>query len=86
MQMRNLQQMLLSASQRRQNGCSVRLGYFLHHSLKCVLWHPDGKAHKQMQNEPDSARAHGTPSSAQLWTRTWLTAVNLEVAFLPNQP
>lgn len=31
MQMRNLHQMLLSASQRRQNGCSVRLGYFLHH-------------------------------------------------------
>ena len=41
---------------------------------------------KQMQSEPDSASAHGTPSSAQLRTRTWLTAVNLEVAFMPNQP
>lgn len=40
----------------------------------------------KMQNKSDLASTHDTPGSTRLWTRTQLTALNLEIAFLPNQP
>lgn len=54
----------------------------LHYSFR-VLWHPEGTACRQMQNQSDFAGTRGTPSSPRLWTRTQLTALHLEIVFLP---
>lgn len=59
---------------------------FLPLFIKMCALASEGIAHTQMQNEADLASTRGTPNIARLWTRKQLTALNLEIVFLPKLP